>query len=79
LRTETFTFFLLGLLDRKLSPLEALSNDLWKLYFMKDFEIEQLLIDAQAKGWFFFSRAGDIVELKPRYSSLERWLDEYLG
>jgi len=79
LRTEAFTFFMMGLLDRKLSPIEALRNDLWKLYFLKDFEIEQLLIDAQARGWFYFFKAGDIIELKPRYPSLERWLDECLG
>lgn len=78
LRAETFTFFMLGLLQRNLIPLEALRNNVWKLYFMKDFDIEQLLIDAQARGWFHFSRAGDIIELKPRYS-LERWLDECLG
>lgn len=79
LRVETFTFFMLGLLQRNLTSFEALHNKIWKLYFAKDFDIEQLLIDAQARGWFYFSKAGDIIELKPRYPSLERWLDECLG
>jgi len=79
LRVETFTFFMFGLLQKNLASLEALRNHIWKLYFLEDFELEQLLIDAQARGWFYFSRAGDIIEVKPRYRSLERWLDDCLG
>lgn len=79
LRVETFAFFMLGLLQKNFAPIEALRNHIWKLYFLEDFELEQLLIDAQIKGWFYFSRAGDIIEVKPVCKSLERWLDECLG
>ena len=79
LRVETFTFFMLGLLQKNLTPHEALRNAIWRLYFMEDLDVEQLLINAQARGWFYYSKAGDIIEVKPRCKSLEGWLNECLG
>lgn len=79
LRVETFTFFILGLLQKNLTPHEALHNTIWRLYFMEDLDVEQLLINAQARGWFYYSKAGDIIEVKPRCKSLEGWLNECLG
>lgn len=78
LRLESFTFFMLGLLEKKSSPTEIFHNEIWCLYFLKSADIERFLIDAQAQGWVYYSRAGDIIELKPKYQ-LEKWLDEFLG
>lgn len=73
-RVETFAFFFLGLLESDFSPVHAMENPLWDLYFLKKPEIERLLVEAQARGWIYYSKAGDITELKPRYSSLKEWL-----
>jgi hypothetical protein len=78
LRVESFTFFMLGLLEKKLSSSEVFRSEIWNLFFIKASELENFLIDAQAQGWIYYSRAGDIVELKPKYQ-MERWLDECLG
>jgi hypothetical protein len=75
-RVESFTFFMLGLLEKKLSPNEIFHNEIWKLYFIRTNELENLLIDAQAQGWVNYSKAGDIIEIKSKYQ-LERWLDEF--
>jgi hypothetical protein len=74
IRIEPLTFFLLGLLQSGLAPVEAIKHPLWDLYFLKEPEIESLLIEAQGRGWIYYSRAGDVVELKPRFPSLEEWL-----
>jgi hypothetical protein len=74
LRIETFTFFMLGLLDKKLNIKEILKNEIWHLYFLKNAEIENFLVEAQARGWIYYSRAGEIIELRPKYN-LEGWLN----
>jgi len=78
LRVESFTFFMLGLLEKKLSSSEVFQSEIWNLFFIKASELENFLIDAQTQGWIDYSRAGDIIELKPKYQ-LEKWLDECLG
>jgi len=77
-RVEVFTFFLLGLLQSGLAPAEITRHPLWDLYFLKSPEIERLLVEAQARGWIYFSKAGDVIELKSRYSSLGEWLEDGL-
>jgi len=77
-RVESFTFFMLGLLEKKPSSRGVFQSDIWGIFFMKASELENFLIDAQAKGWIYYSRAGDIIELKPKYQ-MERWLNECLG
>jgi predicted transcriptional regulator len=74
LRIETFTFFMLGLLDKKLSTKEILKNEIWRLYFLKNAEIEHFLVETQARGWIHYLRAGEVIELKPKYD-LEGWLN----
>jgi hypothetical protein len=74
LRIETFTFFMLGLLDKKLSIKEILNNEIWCLYFLKNAEIEHLLVEMQARGWIYYSRVGEIIELKPKFD-LKGWLN----
>jgi hypothetical protein len=78
LRLESFTFFMLGLLEKKLNFSDVFRSEIWDLFFIKSSELENFLIDAQAKGLIYYSRAGDIIELKPKYQ-MERWLDECLG
>jgi predicted transcriptional regulator len=74
LRIEAFTFFMLGLLDKKLNTREILKNEIWRLYFLKSVEIENFLVEVQARGWIYYSRAGEIIELRPKYN-LEEWLN----
>jgi len=78
IRLESFTFFLLNLLDKKVSPAEVFNNEVWILYFLKNDEIEHFLVDAQGRGWIYYSKAGDIIELKPKYQ-LGEWINECLG
>jgi hypothetical protein len=75
IRVESFTFFMLGLLEKRLSPNEIFHSEVWKLYFLRANDLENLLIDAQAQGWVNYSKAGDIIELRSKYQ-LKRWLDE---
>jgi len=78
-RVETFTFFLLGLLDSGLSVSETLADKLWQLYMMAEREKENLLVEASAKGWLHYARAASILEVEPRYASLKEWLEHGLG
>jgi hypothetical protein len=78
IRIEPFTFFLLGFLESGLVPVEAIKHQLWGLYFLKEPEKERLLVEAQGHGWIYYSRAGDVVELKPRFPSLREWLEHGL-
>jgi len=64
IRIETLTFFLLGLLQSGLAPIEVMKHPLWDLYFLSETDIDRLLVEAQGRGWIYYSRAGDIVELK---------------
>jgi sulfur relay (sulfurtransferase) DsrC/TusE family protein len=75
LRTETFMFFMLGLLDKKMNIKDVLKNEIWRLYFLKNAEIEHFLVETQARGWIYYSRVGEIIELQPKYN-LEWWLNE---
>lgn len=77
-RVEAFTFFLLGLLQSGFSTVKVMNNPLWDLYFLKKPEIERLLVEAQGRGWIYYSKAGDVVELKPRYTSTGEWLESGL-
>jgi len=72
-RVEAFTFFLLGLLQSGFSTVKVINSPLWDLYFLKSPEIERLLVEAQAGGWIYYSKAGDVVELKPQYTSIGEW------
>jgi|GEM_PF-527200 len=75
LRIETFTFFMLGLLDKKLNTQEVLKNEIWHLYFLNNSEIEEYLVDVQARGWIYYLRAGEILELRSKHN-LGGWLNE---
>ena len=77
-RVEAFSFFLFGLLQSGFSTVKVMNNSLWDLYFLKSPEIERLLVEAQARGWIYYSKAGDVVELKPRYTSMGEWLESGL-
>jgi hypothetical protein len=79
MRVEAFTFLLLGLLGNGLSPGEALAHPLWDWYLLSEPGKEALLAEAQGRGWLHYARAADIVELQPRYCSLEAWLHADLG
>lgn len=79
IRTEAFAFFVLGLLDGEISAFEILRHHIWDLYFLRETDIDNLLIDMQAKGWLHYLKASHIVEMKPKYKSLEEWLDAGLG
>lgn len=79
MRVEAFTFLLLGLLESGLSPGEALAHTLWDWYLLSEPSKEALLAEAQGRGWVYYSRAADIVELQPRYASLEEWIRAGLG
>jgi hypothetical protein len=78
IRVEPFTFFLLGFLQLGLAPVEVVEHPLWDLYFLRQPEVDHLLVEAQSRGWIYYSKAGDIAVLKPRYSSLEEWLENGL-
>ena len=77
-RVEAFSFFLLGLIQSGFSTVKAVNNPLWELYFLESLEIERLLVESQACGWIYYSKAGDVVELKPRHTSIEEWLESGL-
>jgi hypothetical protein len=74
-RVEVFTFFLLGMVERGLNIRRALDNDLWNYYAIDAKEKEELLKEAQIKGWVHFLKAGEIVEISLKYSTLGAWLD----
>jgi hypothetical protein len=74
LRIETFTFFMLGLLDKKSNTKEVLKNEIWHLYFLNDAEIENYLVEVQARGWIYYLRTGEILELRSKYN-LGEWLN----
>jgi hypothetical protein len=78
IRIEPLTFFLLRLLQSGLAPVEVMKHPLWDLYFLKEPDMSRLLVEAQGRGWIYYSKAGDIVELKPRFPSLEEWLEHGL-
>ena len=79
MRIEAFTFLLLGLLERGLSPGEALAQTLWDWYLLSEPDKEALLAEAQGRGWLYYARAAHIIELQPRYRSVEEWLHAGLG
>ena len=79
MRVEAFTFLLLGLLESGLSPGEALAHTLWDWYLLPEPGKEALLAESQGRGWVYYSRAADIVELQPRYASVEEWIHAGLG
>ena len=79
IRVEPFTFFLYGLLDKRVSGLEAIRNSLWKRYFMSEEDVEYALSSAQERGWLQYRRMGSIVELTTSYRPLEGWLNGALG
>ena len=79
MRVEAFTFLLLGLLESGLSPGEALAHTLWDWYLLSEPGKETLLAESQGRGWVYYSRAADIVELQPRYASVEEWIHDGLG
>jgi hypothetical protein len=78
-RVEAFAFFLLWLLQSGTVPLPALEHPWWDLYLMRDSDKQSLLAQAQARGWLYYSRAADIVELQSRYASVEEWIHAGLG
>jgi hypothetical protein len=73
-RVETFFFLLLGLLGREVPPNRALTHTLWDWYLLSDAGKESLLAEAQGRGWLHYARLAEIVELEPRYRSVEEWL-----
>jgi len=75
-RTEVFTFLLMGLLDAGFLPTTAINHEIWRLYLLNQKQIELLIIESQSKGWLQYSRAADIIELRTYSRSLEGWLDE---
>ena len=79
MRVEVFTFLLLGLLESGLSSREALAHTLWDWYLLSEPSKEVLLVEAQGRGWLYYSCAADIVELQPRHASLEEWIHAGLG
>jgi len=74
LRIETFAFFMLGLLDKNLNIDQIFKNEVWHLYFLKKNEVEHFIVEMHARGWVYYSKAGDVMELLPKFN-LERWLD----
>ncbi len=75
LRVEAFMFFLLGMVERGLSIRRALNDNLWNYYAIGAEEKEELLKEAQIKGWIHFLKAGEIVEISLEFSTLGVWLD----
>ncbi len=74
LRIEAFSFFMLGLIDKNLKIKKILENEIWNLFFLKNTEIENFIIEMQARGWIHYSKAGEIIELTPKFN-LEGWLN----
>lgn len=75
-RVDTFAFFLLHLLKKKLPASNILGNWVWDMFLLSEEEKEGLLAETQKRGWVSFLKAGEVVELSFRYRSLEEWLDE---
>jgi len=75
-RIEAFTYFLLWMLENRKGFSDILRDDLWDLYMLESETMDSLLAKSQAMGWVHYLRAGDVVELSSRYSSLGAWLYE---
>ncbi|GFP32079.1 hypothetical protein HKBW3S42_00384 [Candidatus Hakubella thermalkaliphila] len=79
IRVETFTFLLFALLQAGLSNMEAIGHDIWVLYLLREEQKENLLTESQARGWLYYARAAEIMELRPKYESVEEWIENALG
>jgi hypothetical protein len=73
-KPETFMFFAQWLIDTGLSSTRLIQHPLWRLFLLSQSRVEDLLIDANRRGWLSYSRAGDVLEIRAQFSSLEMWL-----
>lgn len=78
LRVESFTFFLVDMLEKKVSTKNVLNSEIWDLYMMDQSDIEYMLSESQAHGWIYYLRAGDVIELGARSTS-RGWISDCLG
>lgn len=77
IKPETFSFHLYHLIRRDLNYSTIFDNKIWQRFFLSHDEVKDLLIQCQVRGWLDFRGMGDIVELIPKFRSLEEWLDAF--
>lgn len=75
LRPEAFAFFLFGLIDNGFSPSEILKSHLWDRYFLTRNDVERMLSECQVRGWIQYRSLASIVELVPKFGSVEEWMN----
>ena len=75
IKPETFSFHLYHLIRRDLSYSTIFNNKIWRRFFLSQGEVKDLLGQCQVRGWLDYRGMGDIIELIPKFRSLEEWLD----
>lgn len=75
LLSDTFAFFLLGLIGNGISLNDSIEQPLWNSYLLGDGEKKELLADCASRGWIYYDEAGPIRQIVVRYPSVEAWLD----
>jgi hypothetical protein len=78
-RPETFMFFAQWFIDNGLPRNRIAEHPLWKDFVLSRGKVEDLLVESHRRGWISYARAGDILEIRPRFSSVEDWIGHGLG
>lgn len=76
---EAFAFFWLWFLGQGGSFWDAAQRDLWELLQIGENYREELLIEGEMRGWWYYQRLGTIVQFQPRFPGVEEWLRDGLA
>jgi len=72
---EMFSFHLYHLIRRDLNYSTIFHNKIWQRYFLSSGEVKDLLVQCQVRGWLDYRGMGEIIELIPKFKSLDEWLN----
>lgn len=72
---ESFAFFWLWLWWQRGSFQQAEDHDLWRLLQVNEGSRDEFLGEGQSRGWWYYQRAGEIVDFHPRFDGIEEWLE----
>jgi len=75
---EAFAFFWLWFFEKGESFWSATNQPIWDILQVDEQKKEELLIEGQLKGWWFYQRSGSIVDFQPKILKLKDWLDNAL-
>ncbi len=76
---ESFAFFWLWFWQQDQSFWDADRSEVWLILQLDERGKNELLTDGQLRGWWHYQRLGEIVQFKPRFSSVEEWIKDGLA